>query len=252
MSAAGSAIILMTLNFPDHRMTAETQTILLVDDDESLNRLVCQYLEGQGFTVIVKTEGNDAAETITDLKPDLVILDIMLPGTDGLSICRQVRPIFDGPILMLTALGDDIDEVAGLETGADDYLAKPIRPRVLLARIRALLRRNNSKSSTDTEKKKDITINDVTISYTSRTVSRAGNNATLTDAEFELLWLLASHAGQLMSRDEINQALRGLEHDGLDRTIDLRISRIRKKLNDDSKEPDIIKSVRGKGYFYSL
>lgn len=235
-------------------MTTETsQTILLVDDDESLNRLVCQYLEGQGFTVLVKTDGTDALESIGALNPDLVILDIMLPGTDGLSVCRQVRPGYAGPILMLTALGDDIDEVAGLETGADDYLAKPVRPRVLLARIRALLRRHEPSTTTSGNHiKDDITINHVTISQASRSVTRSGKVISLTDAEFELLWLLASRAGTLLTRDEINKALRGLQHDGLDRTIDLRISRIRKKLGDDSKEPATIKSVRGKGYLYSL
>lgn len=232
-------------------MPTETPTIMLVDDDESLNKLVCQYLENQGFAVVVRTDGDDAIVAIQETNPDLLILDIMLPGTDGLAICRQVRPTYAGPILMLTALGDDIDEVAGLETGADDYLAKPVRPRVLLARIRALLRRQQTTAHTHSDEDQ-ITINDVTISRTSRSVLKAGSHITLTDAEFDLLWLLASQAGTLMSRDEINQSLRGLEHDGLNRTIDLRISRIRKKLGDNSKEPAIVKSVRGKGYFYSL
>lgn len=235
-------------------MPTETQTILLVDDDESLNRLVHQYLEGQGFHVAIEPDGNLAEARIIDLNPDLVILDIMLPGSDGLSICRKVRPNYHGPILMLTALGDDIDEVAGLETGADDYLAKPVRPRVLLARIRALLRRQNQSPVADSASLSlddKITINELTISKTSRSVSKSGSIINLTDAEFELLWLLASQAGQLLSRDDINRELRGLEHDGMDRTIDLRISRLRKKLGDDSKEPEIIKSVRGKGYLYS-
>lgn len=236
-------------------MASEIKTILLVDDDESLNRLVHQYLEGQGFEVVVETDGSLAEARILELDPDLVILDVMLPGSDGLSICRKVRPRYHGPVLMLTALGDDIDEVAGLETGADDYLAKPVRPRVLLARIRALLRRQQ-KAIVDPQMPadgdNDIVIHDVSISRTSRSVTRDGKSIVLTDAEFELLWLLASRAGQLLSRDEINQNLRGLEHDGMDRTIDLRISRLRKKLGDDSKEREIIKSVRGKGYLYSL
>lgn len=233
-------------------MPTETQTILLVDDDESLNKLVRQYLEKQGFAVMVRTDGDEAAEAVREISPDLLILDIMLPGTDGLSICRQVRPTYHGPILMLTALGDDIDEVAGLETGADDYLAKPVRPRVLLARIRALLRRQEAPTTEAIPDKEVISINEVIISRSSRSVTKAGNVISLTDAEFELLWLLASQAGTLLSRDDINQSLRGLEHDGLDRTIDLRISRLRKKLGDDSKEPAILKSVRGKGYLYSL
>lgn len=236
-------------------MPVETKKILLVDDDESLNKLVHQYLEGQGFDVSVETDGNAAESRIIELNPDLVILDIMLPGSDGLSICRKVRPHYEGSILMLTALGDDIDEVAGLETGADDYLAKPVRPRVLLARIRALLRRKTqgiSISETPVTSANELVIHGVSISKASRLVSKNGQPVALTDAEFELLWLLASRAGQLMSRDDINRELRGLEHDGLNRTIDLRISRLRKKLGDDSKEPTIIKSVRGKGYLYAL
>ncbi len=236
-------------------MTPIAQTILLVDDDESLNRLVKQYLESQGFTVSTATDGTDAINRIASGNPDLVILDVMLPGTDGLSVCRKVRPTYTGPILMLTALGEDIDEVAGLETGADDYLAKPVRPRVLLARVRALLRRHQKAQPVGSDAAAvtpQICINDFTISQSDRTVTKAGAALSLTDAEFELLWLLSSHAGQILSRDDINRALRGLEHDGSDRTIDLRISRLRKKLHDDSKEPRMIKSIRGKGYLFSL
>ena len=221
--------------------------ILLVDDDESLNRLVCQYLEGQGFEVTVVTDGVTAVETIERESPDVVILDLMLPGQDGLSVCREVRPRFDGAILMLTALDDDIDEVAGLETGADGYLAKPVRPRVLLARIRALLRRretdSNSSSVVD-----EISTACLCINQSTRSVHVNDQSVEVTDAEFALLWLLAQHKGQVLSRDDINKNLRGLEHDGYDRSIDLRISRLRKKIGDDSREPKVIKSVRGKGY----
>ncbi len=225
--------------------------ILLVDDDESLNRLVHQYLTNQGLGVRIVTDGEQAIEQILSSSPDLVILDIMLPGADGLSVCRAVRPGYAGPILMLTALGDDIDEVAGLETGADDYLAKPVRPRVLLARIRALLRRN-AVSETTTTHQETISVGDIAISRSAMSVQKSGHAISLTDSEFDLLWLLMSKAGQILSRDDINQQLRGLEHDGLDRTIDLRISRLRKKLDDDPKEPTIIKSVRGKGYIFPL
>jgi two-component system response regulator RstA len=219
--------------------------ILLVDDDESLNRLVVQYLQGQGFTVSVVTDGNTAVESIVGEQPDLVILDLMLPGQDGLSVCREVRPDYNGIILMLTALDDDIDEVAGLETGADDYLAKPVRPRVLLARIRALLRRreNDSKDTVT-----GISTSHLEIDRSSMSVTVGGAAVDVTDAEFALLWLFAENKGQVLSRDDINKSLRGLEHDGTDRTIDLRVSRLRKKIGDDSKNPLIIKSVRGKGY----
>jgi DNA-binding response OmpR family regulator len=257
-------------------MAENSVNILLIDDDESLNDLVEQYLTGQGFSVTTITDGTGAAASIIEHNPDLVILDIMLPGADGLSICRQVRPQYEGPVLMLTALGDDIDEVAGLETGADDYLSKPVRPRVLLARIRALLRRHErtavnaaagdgvvstagsgaesaaNGSVPSVTQSADITIGDITISRSRMSVSHLGHAVNVTDAEFDLLYLLASRAGQLLSRDEINRELRGLEHDGIDRTIDLRISRLRRKLGDDSKEPQIIKSVRGKGYLFAL
>lgn len=227
--------------------------IMLVDDDESLNRLVEQYLQNQGFNVNVVTNGEVAIERIRNDRPDLVILDIMLPGTDGLSVCRQVRPEYHGPVLMLTALGDDIDEVAGLETGADDYLAKPVRPRVLLARIRALLRRQQAAVAAPASTAPDtLSHAEITISRSAMSVTKGGKLIAVTDAEFDLLWLLASRAGEILSRDEIYQSLRGLDHDGQDRAIDLRISRLRKKLGDDPRTPNLIKSVRGKGYIFSV
>jgi two-component system response regulator RstA len=147
---------------------------------------------------------------------------------------------------MLTALDDDIDEVAGLETGADDYLAKPVRPRVLLARIRALLRRREAGSGLP--QPDFITTSHLTIDRSNRSVTVNDTAVDVTDAEFALLWLFAEHKGEILSRDEINKSLRGLEHDGYDRSIDLRVSRLRKKIGDDSREPVMIKSVRGKGY----
>ena len=219
--------------------------ILLVDDDESLNRLVHQYLQGQGFNVSIVTDGIAAVEAITRDQPDLVILDLMLPGQDGLSVCRDVRPGYNGIILMLTALDDDIDEVAGLETGADDYLAKPVRPRVLLARIRALLRRRENDSK---ESATSIATSQLTIDRSTLCVTVNDTRVDVTDAEFALLWLFAENKGEVLSRDDINKSLRGLEHDGTDRSIDLRVSRLRKKIGDDPKHPVMIKSVRGKGY----
>lgn len=232
--------------------TTTTCNVLLVDDDESLNRLVAQYLENQGFVVTVVTDGLQALQRIDKINPDLIILDIMLPGADGLTVCRKIRPTYHGPILMLTALGEDIDEVAGLETGADDYLAKPVRPRVLLARIRSLLRRYQQTAQAGKHAPDDLTIGNVTISPGSMSVSCDGQPVSLTDAEFALLYLLARHAGTPLSRDTINRELRGMDHDGMDRSIDLRISRLRKKLGDNPKDPQLIKSVRGKGYQYSL
>jgi DNA-binding response OmpR family regulator len=240
-----------------------TSTILLVDDDEGLNRLVVKYLTKNGFQVDIETNGAEAVERIVHEQPMLVILDIMLPDLDGLSICRYVRTRYSGPILMLTALGEDIDEVAGLETGADDYLAKPVRPRVLLARIRSLLRRysqtqaiednheENSLSELPGGEKQALAVGDLRILTNSRSVYLRDRAIRLTSAEFDLLWLLASHAGEVLNRNTIHQQLRGLDYDGVDRTIDLRISRIRKKLGDDSKDPQMIKSIRGVGYIFT-
>lgn len=238
--------------------------ILLVDDDTDLNRLVQRFLSRNGYNVLLETRGDRAADLIVAANPILVILDIMLPGLDGLSICRTVRPLFDGPILMLTALDGAIDEVAGLETGADAYLSKPVRPRVLLAHIRALLRRTNPNDpSNSTNQNAQITgvhivekglngdtldLGDLQISESRRTVWLDGQNILLTSGEFNTLWLLANHAGKILSRDTLHRHVRGLEHDGLDRSVDQHVSKIRKKLGDDPKAPTIIKSVRGIGY----
>lgn len=230
-------------------------TILVIDDDSTSNRRFEKFLRRNGFSVVVETDGNRAVGLIVDKNPQLVILNILLPGLDGLSICRQVGNSFDGPILMLTSVSDELDEVASLETGADAYLAKPVQPRVLLAHIRALLRRTDSKLNDiddsvypNGRKKDPLEIGRIKISASRRMVSLDGRPIRLTSGEFEILWLLAKHAGQVLSRDILHNHLRGLEHDGLDRTVDQRISKIRKKLGDNPRRQTIIKSVRGVGY----
>jgi len=234
-----------TLNAP---VPEKAPKILIVDDDENLGRLISRYLLDHGFDVSVENSGTAAVDRIVSGQPDLVVLDVMLPGIDGLTICREARNHYDGPVLMLTALGDEVDEVAGLETGADDYLAKPVRPRLLLARIRALLRRQETNNGTPADSEQTIDLGDLVISAASRTVLLAGVPVELTTAEFDLLWLLASNAGRVLTRDEINSQLRGIEYDGLDRSVDLRISRVRRKIGDDPRQPVRIKSVRGRGY----
>jgi two-component system response regulator RstA len=181
---------------------------------------------------------------IDELKPDLVILDIMLPGMDGLTVCRNARLTYHGPIIMLTARGEDLDEVVGLEVGADDYMKKPASPRVLLARIRTLLRRVNAPPAEGPAKR--LELGPLVIDSASRSVTISGREVDLTTAEFDLLRLLAENAGEPISRDRIYQDLRGIDHDGLDRSIDLRVSRLRTKLGDEG--PGLIKSVRGVGY----
>ncbi len=229
--------------------TAPGTRILLVEDDLRLAALVSEFLVSKGFVVDTEVRGDLAPDRIIDENPDLVILDLMLPGMDGLSICRKVRPIYPGPIMMLTALSDEVDEVVGLEVGADDYIAKPVKPRLLLARIQNLLRRVNvSVPEKTVTGERLITIDDLTIDPRRRTAELAGRELDLTTAEFDLLYYLAERSGQVIERDDIYRELRGIEWDGLDRSIDLRVARLRRKIGDDARHPRRIKSVRGSGY----
>lgn len=228
--------------------------ILLVEDDARLAELIREYLEQHGFYVATEARGDKAMARFFSEHPDLVILDVMLPGRDGFELCRDLRPHFSGPVLMLTARDEDVDQVVGLELGADDYVTKPVPPRVLLARVRALLRRNSPPGVITTEQasemKKERCFGSFYICYTSRHARIGETHLDLTTHEFELLWLLVSQAGEVLSRDAILEQLRGIGHDGLDRSVDLRISRLRKKLGDDPNHPRIIKTVRGKGYLF--
>jgi len=226
----------------------ESWNILIVEDDQRLAELTREYLEGNGLQVSIEADGALAAERIINERPDLVVLDLMLPGEDGLSICRKVRERYDGPILMLTARADDLDQVLGLETGADDYVCKPVRPRLLLARIRALLRRREH-LETSTNRKR-LQYGPLVIDNALREAWLRGEGIELTGAEFDLLWLLTSNPGRIMSREEIFAELRGIEYDGQDRSIDVRISRIRPRIGDDPEHPRLIKTVRGKGYLF--
>lgn len=226
--------------------------ILLVEDDQRLADLTAEYLRKNDFVVHIESRGDAAEMRILSEQPDLVILDVMLPGKDGFEICRGIRPQYPGVILMLTARDEDFDQILGLELGADDYIAKPVQPRVLLARIKALLRRRPSGTSSELpEEGEMLTFGQFNISQATRTARLNSLVIDLTTAEFDLLWLLANHAGNVLSRDDLLQQLRGIGFDGLDRSIDARISRLRKKLNDDPDNPTRIKTVRGKGYLFS-
>jgi two-component system response regulator RstA len=229
----------------------EAWQILIVEDDERLAELTREYLESNGLKVAIESDGAKAAARILRDQPDLVVLDLMLPGEDGLSISRKVRPSYHGPILMLTARSDDMDQVLGLEMGADDYVCKPVRPRVLLARIRALLRRSEGVSeAAPVDNQRRLEYGVLVIDSAMREAWLREQSIELTSAEFDLLWLLASNAGRILSREEIFTALRGIEYDGLDRSIDVRISRIRPKIGDDPMHPRLIKTVRSKGYLF--
>lgn len=220
--------------------------ILLVEDDLALQQLTKDYLEQNGLNVAVLSRGDEVMSYLATAQPDLMILDVMLPGKDGFSVCREVRDKYAFPILMLTAKGEDFDQVIGLELGADDYVIKPAEPRVLLARISALLRR-----SQEPERASHIVSFDkLKIDKNSRLVTLGGEEVSLTSHEFELLWLLASSAGEVLSREFVHEQMIGRQYDGLDRTVDVRISRLRKKLGDNSEKPYKIKTVWGQGYLF--
>lgn len=231
----------------------ENWRILIVEDDERLATLTKDYLESNGLQVSVEGDGSRAIERIKNEQPDLVVLDLMLPGEDGLAVCRIVRPYYKGPILMLTARTEDLDQVLGLEMGADDYVAKPVRPRVLLARIRALLRRVRDTTMVEGDELSNdnrLTFGNLVVDNAMREAWLNGESIDLTSAEFDLLWLLCSSAGRVLTREEIFHQLRGIEYDGQDRSIDVRVSRIRPKVGDDPMNPKRIKTVRSKGYLF--
>jgi two-component system response regulator RstA len=237
----------------------EKTKITVVEDDVKLSDLIQKYLIQQGFDVNVIQDGSEAIDAILAVNPAVVILDLMLPGKDGLAICREVRPRYDGCILFLTASDDAMDHVAGVELGADDFLIKPVQPRVLLARIRMLLRRverqstngdNASSAERPTKKNNDLTFGQLRLAHSKRAVSLANSLISLTTSEFDLLWLLATHAEEVLSRDFIYKNLRGIEYDGLDRSIDSKVAILRRKLGDNASMSTRIITVRGQGYLF--
>lgn len=223
----------------------QSYRVILVEDDLELAELIKDFLNHYEFDVTIVTDGLQAVDGILNAQPDLVILDIMLPGQSGMEVCRVIREQYRGMILMQTALDDDIDQMMGLELGADDYVVKQVKPRLLLSRIRALLRRQERNTQGD---KYELRIGSLWMNLQHRAVLLAQCPVRLTTSEFELLYLLAQNVGTIVTRDDIAQQIRGFEYDGLDRSIDRRISRLRRALNDDPNEPRLIKTIRGRGY----
>jgi DNA-binding response OmpR family regulator len=218
--------------------------VLIVDDDERLNDLLTTYLGRLGFTVRAVTHPEKAFRELKTDAPDIVILDVMLPGMDGFAACRKIRETSRVPIVMLTARGDVMDRVVGLEIGADDYLPKPFEPRELVARMQAVLRRQ-APTADDTLRAGALTLN-----CAARSAQLDGRKLSLTTAEFELLTLLARNAGRVMSRDRIMDETRGVDWAAFDRSVDVLVSRLRQKLGDDPKDPAMIRTVRGVGYLF--
>jgi len=219
------------------------RNILIVEDDLRLGEMLREYLEVEGFVTSLEARGDRAVARINAESPSLVILDLILPGLGGLEICRQARMSYRGPILMLTARRGDIDHVAGLESGADDYVLKPCQPRVLLARIRALLRR-----PVEPVLKRTIVLDRLRIDRPTRQLSVDGDTVPVTSAEFDLAWLLAENAGSVVGRELLYEEIRGIPYDGLDRGMDIHVSRLRQKLKRAGLEVPAIVSIRGEGY----
>lgn len=219
--------------------------ILVVEDDTSLAEWLSDYLLDHGYGVTVASQGDFALEMIADKMPDLVLLDVMMPVKNGFDVCKEARAFYTGPILFMTACVEDGDEIRGLDAGADDYLTKPIRPQVLLARIKALLRRVS-----DEEQKQQLVFDSLVLNATAKSVTIDKLPLDLNANEFDVLWLLALKAGTIVSRNELVAQLRGIEYDGLDRSVDIRISRLRKKLQEALSQPYKVKTIRGKGYLF--
>ncbi len=221
--------------------------VMLVEDDARLAELVTEYLSGYEFAVDLVSRGDQALERFKALSPDVVVLDLMLPGLDGMVVCRQIRETSEVPILILTAREDSYDEVSGLEQGADDFVNKPVQPRVLLARLRALMRRTAQvKGGLDT---RVLQFGALRIVTTDRSVVWRGEPCVLSNTEYKLLLVLAEAAGRVLSRDALLKKMRGIEFDGLDRSIDNCISKLRRKFDD--AESEKIKTVWGEGYLFS-
>ena len=217
--------------------------ILMVDDDVDLNALVTEYLARFGHRLVTATTAARGMAELRRERPDLIILDIMLPDTDGLTLCRKIRTEFDVPIIMLTARGEVADRVLGLELGADDYLSKPFEPRELVARIQSVIRRSADRVSPEA-----LVADGLRLEKDTRRVSLDGNAIDLTTMEFELLSVLMESHGRVLSRNRLIERLRGIDADVYDRSIDMLVSRLRDKLGDDSHAPRFIKTVRLTGY----
>lgn len=223
--------------------------VLIIDDDTRLSAMVADYLRNSGFETRTAPTGAEGLSELERQAPDAVILDIMLPDTDGFEVCRKIRLTSEVPVIMLTAKGEETDRIVGLELGADDYLPKPFNPRELLARLKAILRRSSTAATT--ESGSQMKFGDLVIDPESRMVSVNGEPKTLTAYQFDLLCAFAENPGRVLSRDHIMDLVKGQELDVFDRSIDVHISRIRAAIERDPKHPRRIITVRGAGYVFA-
>jgi len=220
-------------------------TILIIDDDKKLNQLLEGFLSDFGFSVLTATHPEKGLKVLKQKSPDLIILDVMLPGMDGFEVCKKIRQQSAVPIIMLTARGDLMDKVVGLELGADDYLPKPFEPRELVARMHSVLRRSKK---IDAAGPRDF--GRLMIDFARQAVKLDGQQVELTTNEFTSLALLAGDPGKVFDRDQILQELRGIDCDAFNRSVDITMSRLRQKLNDNPQNPEFIKTVWGAGYAF--
>jgi two-component system phosphate regulon response regulator OmpR len=223
--------------------SADKYRILIIDDDVDLNALLTEYLQGFGHTLRSATTAAAGREQLRRELPDLLLLDVMLPDTNGLDLCREFRAEYDLPVIMLTARGETADKVMGLELGADDYVHKPFEPRELVARIQSVIRRSKERSS-----KATLVCDGLRLETQTQRVEMDGNDIELTTMEFELLKGLMQSRGRVLSRDQLIERLRGFDADVYDRSVDMLVSRLREKLGDDPKKPRFIRTVRLSGY----
>ena len=227
-------------------MSPEAEIVVVyVEDDERLARLTMQYLASHRLQVHLVTRGDQAVSEVVRIRPDVVLLDLMLPGIDGLVVCRQIRARLDVPIIMVTARTEEADRVIGLEGGADDYVSKPFQSRELLARIRAQARRGRGESGPRAER---IEVGALTIDATTMEVTVHGAPVALTTIEFSLLNVLAQRAGRVLAREQLLQLLHGTADEAFDRSIDVVVSRVRAKIEVDARNPRLLKTIRGVGY----
>ncbi len=232
----------------------ESDHILVVDDDNEIRRLLADYLSRNGYRVSTAANGVEMRKTLAASAPDLVVLDVMMPGTDGLELCREIRAGSELPVIMLTARDEDTDRVVGLEMGADDYLAKPFNPRELLARIKSVLRRTRALPPNLRQGRRNTRYR-----FAGWTLDTASHQLTAPDdvvvslsgAEYRLLLTFLEHAGAVLSRDQLLDLTRGRDASPFDRSIDVQVSRLRQKLRDDAREPAIIRTLRSEGYVLS-
>jgi two-component system response regulator CpxR len=226
--------------------------ILIIDDDVALCELVTEYLEPLGFQITTAHRGDTGVERALKENPSIVVLDVMLPGLNGFEALRRIREQSKVPVLMLTARGDDVDRIIGLEIGADDYLAKPFNPRELAARINAILRRTKRDETGQQTARRILSVGDVELDSGTRVIRRNGVPVDLTAVEFDLLAKLLTSAGQVITREELSQSVLGRSPSVFDRSIDMHISNLRKKLGHKYGELERIKTLRGVGYIYVM